>query len=742
MDIGKYIKTKKKDSIIFENKNDSTEFEKLKKYNTDFYEITRIITDDILLVNPVHVENNKLVSKDSSMNITAKSSWFEECSLSFKDKDQSYSESKKKDTSEDTTFILSMNTYRISVKKKRLLIDSYDYYNEKIFNYYIKQPKQIRKIGKVTIHFEIEETNQHGYMTINFENRISKEDTIYYPIIEISDLFIQHNVVNKKIKKSSNNDLKIIGLAISKEQFENIIFNKKAYLSEKGINAKFLLKKKRELTTNANRVIKIPITCIYDYTYYLVELYLDKIQLQKETLIVPIKNIEFYNPDSNKVGEKTRWQYKDIDIQLSDNNCMITYFDMNHIKSISINRYLDIDQFIDKDCIQFLKNLNNNSTLRIHYNNQLCFVAMFIKKDVLNHYLIDIRHNLVKDEIDKKIIKEKNKHSIEIKSSLKAKRKKWKTDSITISINEKYYYFSYKDIKDIETIKSTKTILLNKDVKAECIENLMKMNSDSSIFISYMSYTILELRLSRIIHPWLYEIEIIADNTKKFETRINKNNTSNIIESRTIANKNNTYSETEYQIKKNKHYSISFVALKNSREIISEIQLISTSHNHSTSSHKVTDKVVTFAYYDTALKKYNTFNISVHYCETCRRYFDFKKSFELQINKIGLKLQDVLSCFYNDYMSPIEFKTFGLNEHSLLSKYGYSVRKGGPKKYERQNILKHIIENSIMSRSQIKSFLEYLIKFNGKKSHMDDAITKWENDIDYINKLIKKDNNY
>ena len=106
------------------------------------------------------------------------------------------------------------------------------------------------------------------------------------------------------------------------------------------------------------------------------------------------------------------------------------------------------------------------------------------------------------------------------------------------------------------------------------------------------------------------------------------------------------------------------------------------------------------------------------------------------MSKINFNLNDVLVCYYNETIIPITFKSFGLSERSLLSLYGYSVKSGGLNRLKRQKILNFIINNRIMSRVEVKSFLEYLINFNGRKSNMYDAIYKWESDIDYINKLI------
>lgn len=41
-----------------------------------------------------------------------------------------------------------------------------------------------------------------------------------------------------------------------------------------------------------------------------------------------------------------------------------------------------------------------------------------------------------------------------------------------------------------------------------------------------------------------------------------------------------------------------------------------------------------------------------------------------------------------------------------------------------------------MTASEIKSQLQFNIRFIGKKAHMDDAVGDWEKDIDYVNNYI------
>ena len=47
-----------------------------------------------------------------------------------------------------------------------------------------------------------------------------------------------------------------------------------------------------------------------------------------------------------------------------------------------------------------------------------------------------------------------------------------------------------------------------------------------------------------------------------------------------------------------------------------------------------------------------------------------------------------------------------------------------------------ILKNHLMTASEIKSLLQFNIRFIGRKAHMDNAVGDWEKDIDYVNDYI------
>lgn len=178
-----------------------------------------------------------------------------------------------------------------------------------------------------------------------------------------------------------------------------------------------------------------------------------------------------------------------------------------------------------------------------------------------------------------------------------------------------------------------------------------------------------------------------------------------------------------------------FYSLSN-ENILYEIQLIKGSYNHVSRGHVIKDRLVKIAYL-LEKKNINLIELVVHYCNDCNKYFDFEESFKIQLNNYGIKINSLLIQPYDEYNELIISESFGLNEHSKLSLLGYSVGQKGKSKMERQRIIHFVIDNNIMTTSQIKKHLSYLIRYNGKKAHMNQAVEDWKEDIDFVNEYIR-----
>ena len=170
--------------------------------------------------------------------------------------------------------------------------------------------------------------------------------------------------------------------------------------------------------------------------------------------------------------------------------------------------------------------------------------------------------------------------------------------------------------------------------------------------------------------------------------------------------------------------------------LVYKIQLIGSSNNHATRIHPVEDVVVKLAYKNPKSKTFDIVSIPMHYCSQCNKYFDMKQSFLQTLQKYNLDINYFAASFESETGHPIVFKQMDLREFSKLKLFGYSVGANGLSTGARHELLDFILKNHLMTASEIKSQLQFNIRFIGKKAHMDDAVGDWEKDIDYVNNYI------
>lgn len=411
------------------------------------------------------------------------------------------------------------------------------------------------------------------------------------------------------------------------------------------------------------------------------------------------------------------FNFNSVKVEIKQNEIKFFFDNMNKIAVIRAQKYLTYENIVSRNCMDYIDRIKVNDTIIIYHNTKRCFSGKIIDSIPSKEIHYEITDDLTNIMTEKK------------------QRKKWKLNDIKVSVNNDNYHFNYKDLNKLYSIRTSKTIDLGNSIPKDVIYELSKLSDQKKIFVNNMSMNCYELRFVSMLSPSKFNVEIMTDNLDKVLKHHNNISTSN---SKKDLDRPDNLKHKPF-IQKSNRYVNTFMKIVEQHDVVENIQLINSSNNHSTIGHEVIDKVATFAYFDSSRGQYSTFKMVLHYCEKCHRYFELKSSFEFQIKSIGLQLSDVLTGYYNDYMIPITFKHFGLNEKSLLGKYGYSVKKEGPSKYERQKIIRYILENHIMSKSEIKTFLDYLISFNGKKSNMDNAISKWQNDISYINSLVLHD---
>lgn len=189
----------------------------------------------------------------------------------------------------------------------------------------------------------------------------------------------------------------------------------------------------------------------------------------------------------------------------------------------------------------------------------------------------------------------------------------------------------------------------------------------------------------------------------------------------------------KHEINKNKRLQFSRETinkiLAKEPDYIKDIAIISSSHNHATLHHDVTEEEVYIQYLNDKILIPLKFN--VHYCNNCGLYFDFNHSFSQQHKSIDYdKL--ILNIKHIEDSKAMSISFNNKLEKSLLSKLGYKTGKSGISKIKRQSILKYAIESGLLSISEVKSHLEFCINFFKNQDNMQTAIKDWKDDMIYI----------
>lgn len=130
--------------------------------------------------------------------------------------------------------------------------------------------------------------------------------------------------------------------------------------------------------------------------------------------------------------------------------------------------------------------------------------------------------------------------------------------------------------------------------------------------------------------------------------------------------------------------------------------------------------------------KVETVLIPAFYCDTCEQFY----MLEPEYRKLRLRGTPICKVVTQEKYKGIRSGSIELNAESLLHSLGYNVsEKEGLSTQYRHNLLKAILKEKVMTKMAVLSHLDYLIKRNGKKEHMETAKAKWEDDRYYVSRL-------
>ena len=128
---------------------------------------------------------------------------------------------------------------------------------------------------------------------------------------------------------------------------------------------------------------------------------------------------------------------------------------------------------------------------------------------------------------------------------------------------------------------------------------------------------------------------------------------------------------------------------------------------------------------------------AVH-CLDCHKYFILESDYQ-SLSQKGTILCNVVEESY--WSSKNKNGFYVMNAESLLHKMGYNVRSNNDlSERDRHRILKAVIDNDILTSSEIISHLGYLINRSKNRASFENAISKWSTDRDYVWNLSKNKN--
>lgn len=122
--------------------------------------------------------------------------------------------------------------------------------------------------------------------------------------------------------------------------------------------------------------------------------------------------------------------------------------------------------------------------------------------------------------------------------------------------------------------------------------------------------------------------------------------------------------------------------------------------------------------------------VSAGYCPVCNTYFIMHSTYE-KLKNIGIPCCRVIDG--KTYDSGSSLGSMNLADESVLMQYGYNVNQNEDlTEKTRHKILALMIDNGILSKSEIIGYLDFFISQRQFNSKYEMAISKWEIDSDFV----------
>lgn len=125
-----------------------------------------------------------------------------------------------------------------------------------------------------------------------------------------------------------------------------------------------------------------------------------------------------------------------------------------------------------------------------------------------------------------------------------------------------------------------------------------------------------------------------------------------------------------------------------------------------------------------------TVKVPAGYCRQCNVYFIMESTYQ------NLKLRGTPLCRVSDektYLTSELVNGMRLSQKSILMEYGYNVSQGEDLSSSRRHkILAVLLDNKVLSKAEIISYLDFFIRQRQYQSRYEIAVCKWEQDREFV----------
>lgn len=180
-----------------------------------------------------------------------------------------------------------------------------------------------------------------------------------------------------------------------------------------------------------------------------------------------------------------------------------------------------------------------------------------------------------------------------------------------------------------------------------------------------------------------------------------------------------------YQFNVNSIKENGITKIEVARKMITKLQEISRAEHNFVDIYAIVP-IFTFD------KKIVNFQIPALFCESCQRFFILEPDFEY-LNSNGVILCEVVT---EDYWKNNEKNRYQLSSESLLYKMGYNVNgQTNLTVSQRRKILTDIVSSGVLTKGEVCSHLDYLIRRSSGQKRLLNAMKKWQQDRQFMANL-------